>query len=232
MVYNFQLKGDNVSSKNVTNLPIAAIIYLLNEGQSSLIKKRYGGFNTTSHQSFEEIQKRRDEFQRILITNERVPAIADKTDKEIYVADISNGKTSQEYMFLARTNVSGIKGACKRRLKGILSQTDDLDITLDSPLESPSFEWGEVPFRMTQDNIQFMTDGTFQIKEAIIDYLRYPKEMSMAGYRKFDNTLSGDQNCEMPRFMHYDIVDEGILVFDLGLTQEMQAKLMKMQNNE
>lgn len=232
MVFNFNQKTDNLDSKSKVNLSMAARIYLLNEGQLSLIKKRYGGLNTSYRVAFEEVQKRRDEFQRILVTNERLDIKQDSVDKEIYTADIT--QTKKEYMFLARTNVMAAKGNCgSRRLKGILKQTDDLDIVLDSPLEQSFFEWGEVVFRMTEDKLQFITDSTFSIKNSIVDYLRYPSELSMKGYKDFNGTASTDKHCELPKFMHYDIVDEAAAIYTSSLTNpDLQAKLWKMSNDE
>lgn len=228
MLYNFDLKSDNIDSKNAVNLSLPAKLYLLNEGQLSLVKKRYGGLTTTYKAAFEEIQKRRDEFQKILVTDETLPVtpLADR-----YVADLT--ATKQEYLFLARTNAIGTKGSCpKRRLNGMLTQTDDLDIVLGSPLEKSSFEWGEVVFRISDDKLQFLPDG-FKITSAIIDYLRYPAEMSLSGFTTFTGTASTTQECELPRFMHYDIVDEAILIYSIGvMNPDVQAKLQKMANNE
>lgn len=230
LVYSFKLKADKLDSKSFANIKLAAIIYLLREGEQALINKRYGGLNTNYKAAFEEIQKRRDEFQRILVPDEMLKVT--RVDDEVYTADLKECK--REYMFLARTNAFANKGECKnRKLKGILVQTDDLDIISDSPLEKSSFEWGEVNFRLAEDKIRFMTDSTFVIKKARIDYLRYPTPIDMKGYTHFDGTPSVNQDCELPRFMHGDIVEEALLIYDSSFNNpELQARLMAMGNKE
>lgn len=230
MVYNFKLKADKLDSKGFANLKLPAIIYLLNEGMTSLIKKRYSGANTTLKASFEEIQKRRDEFQRILVPDEIIKA--KKVLPETYVVDIT--QTAKPYMFLARANFYGKKDDCKdRKLRGILAQTDDLDLMEDSPLEGSSFEWGEVLYRMAEDKLRVTTDQTFSITKGRIDYLRYPTKVDMSGYTHFNGSASSDVDCELPEFMHYDIVDEAKLVYDISFaTPDAQAILLKLANNE
>ncbi len=74
MVYNFKLKVDKLDSKAAANIQLPAIIQFLNEGQLSLCKKRYGGLNSNYKAAFEEIQKRIDEFQRLLVPDVSISA--------------------------------------------------------------------------------------------------------------------------------------------------------------
>lgn len=230
LIYTFGLKADKLDSKSFANISIAAKIYLLNEGQQSLINKRYGGLNTTYRAAFEEIQKRRDEFQRLIVPDEVLKMT--KVDDEIYTADLL--KTKKPYMFLLRTNFYGNKGEClERRLKGILVQTDDLDVIIDSSLEKSSFEWGEVNFRLAEDKIRAITDLTFSLKRARIDYLRYPLNMDILGYEHFDGTASTTVQCELPVFMHGDIVEEALFIYNSSFNNpELQARLLAMGNKE
>jgi hypothetical protein len=230
LVYTFKLKADKLDSKSLANIKLAPTIYLLNEGMQALINKRYGGLNTNYQAAFEEIQKRRDEFQILIVPDEYLKVT--KVDNEIYTADL--GSTKEPYMFLLRTNAYATKKECaERRMKGILVQTDDLDIIVDSPMDSSSFEWGEVVFRLAQNKIRFITDTTFVIKKARIDYLRYPKSINMVGYKQFDGSPSTDQECELPKFMHADIVEEALLIYDSSFNNpDMRARLAALQNKE
>jgi hypothetical protein len=230
MVYNFQLKADKLDSKNAANLQLPAIIMFLNEGQNSLALKRYGGRNTPYRTALEENQKRKDEFQRLIVPDESLKAT--RVSDEIYTADLTT--TKEKYLFLLRTNVNATKKGCEhRKLKGILTETDDLDLVEGSSLEDSSFEWGDCIYRLAQDKIRMRSDGTFAITFAKIDYLRYPKEMDMAGYTRFDKSPSKDIPCELPDFLHYDVVDEALFVYSDALSGvNPQAKAMKLANAE
>lgn len=230
MVYTFKLKADKLDSKSFANISIAAIIYLINEGLQSLINKRYGGLNTTYRAAFEEIQKRRDEFQTLIVPDEVLKMT--KVNDEVYTADLT--KTNKPYMFLLRTNFYGNKREClNRKLKGILVQTDDLDIMEDSTLEKSSFEWGEVLYRLAENKIRGNTDSTFSLKKASIDYLRYPAKIDMEGYEHFDGTQSTTVQCELPAFAHADIVEEALFVYNSSFNNpELQARLLAMAQKE
>lgn len=230
LIYTFSLKADKLDSKSFANLPIAAKIYLLLEGQQSLINKRYGGLNTSYRAAFEEIQKRRDEFQMLIVPDEVLRMT--KVDDEIYTADLK--ATKKPYMFLLRTNFYGNKGQClDRRMKGVLVQTDDLDLMVDSSFEKSSFEWGEVLFRLAENKIRALTDLSFSLKKARIDYLRYPAKFDIEGYEHFDGTQSTTIQCELPAFMHADIVEEALFVYNSSFNNpELQARLLAMGNKE
>jgi hypothetical protein len=230
MVYNFQLKADKLDSKNAANLQLPAIIMFLNEGQNSLVLKRYGGRNTTYRAALEANQKRKDEFQRLIVPDEQLGAT--RITDEIYTADLL--KTKEKYLFLLRANFDATKNGCaNRKLKGVLTETDDLDLVEGSSLDDSSFEWGECVYRLAQDKIRMRSDGTFKITFAKIDYLRYPKQMDMVGYEHFDTKVSTDIQCELPDFLHYDIVDESLLIYANSFNSaDAQAKMLKLAQAE
>lgn len=229
LVYTFKLKGDKLDSKSFANVRLPAIIYLLNEGMQSLINKRYG-LNNNYRSSVEEIQKRRDEFSTLIVPDEVLRMT--RVDDEIYTADLK--RTKKEYMFLMRTNFFGTKGECKeRKMKGILSQVDDLDILTDSSLENSSFEWGEVLYRLAENKIRALTDLTFKLSKVRIDYLRYPEAIDMVGYKRFDGSPSTTVQCEMPKFMHPDIVEEAIFIYNSSFSNpDLQSRLLAMSQKE
>lgn len=230
MIYKFQLKADKLDSKSAANIKIPAIIALLNEGMNSLLMKRYGGKNTAYRAAFEEIQKRRDEFQRLIIPDEILKA--EMVDAETFTADLT--KTKKPYLFLLRMNAVASKGKCEeRKLKGILTETDDLDLVEGSTLQDSSFEWGDIIYRLAQDKIRMRSDGTFKVLRAKIDYLRYPVKIDKAGYKHFGGEQSADVQCELPEFIHDDIVDEALLVYASSFSNaDIKARLMKLLNAE
>lgn len=229
-VYNFKLKADKLDSKAAANIQLPAIIVLLNEGMMNMLIKRYGGKNTAYRTAFEEVQKRRDEFQKLIVPDEELTA--SEVNKFVYTADLTT--TKQRYLFLLRANMQATKGKCvNRKLKGRLTETDDLDLVEDSPLEDSSFEWGDCIYRLAEDKIRMRSDGTFLIKKATIDYLRYPKKMDMVGYEHFDGSASTNVECELPEFLIPNVVNEALVTYAAGFSgNDIQARLAKVLNDE
>jgi len=229
-VYLFKLKADKLDSKSFANIKIPVIIYLLNEGMMSLLKKRYTGLNTNSRAAFDETQKRKDEFQRLVVPDEVLKV--SKVNDETFIADLN--KTKRKYMLLLRCNFLASKENCSnRRIGGSLKQIDDLDLVLNSTMDGPSFEWGETPYILAEDKVRVFTDKSFVINKAVITYLRYPVLMDMEGYRKFDGSYSKNVNCELPEFIHDDIVEEALFIYSESFNNpNMQAKILAMQNKE
>ncbi len=121
----------------------------------------------------------------------------------------------------------------QRKLRGIRVQTDDMDLIENSTLDNSSFEWGECNYRIAQDKVRAVTDGTFGIKSGVIDYLRYPRMIDMKGYKHFDGSQSADVESELPYFLFPDIVDEAKFIYAGAQPEaDIQKAVAKMTNNE
>lgn len=215
MVYQFKLQAQRVDSKRSTGLKLAQIVIYLNMGMGQLLMTRYGA-NNAYQATLEEIQKRIDEWQRLIISHEDLDMVS--VDDERYAGDIS--KTKQKYQFLLRVHFLATKDKCVRqKLRSTYSQSDDLNVDLDNPDANPNFEWRETVHRLSEDKLIAYTDRTFSIDLANIDYLRYPVNIDISGYTHFDGSSSADVDCELPEFLHPDIINEAILCFTLGQNQ-------------
>jgi len=228
MVYQFRLQAQRVDTKSTTGIPLPQILIYLNDGMLSLLMQRYGP-NNAYRATLESIEKRIDEWQRLVIPHESMQGTADGDNRFLF--PLLN--TQQKYLFLLRCNFIGSKGDCSnQKFLSHYSQSDDLDINLDNPNSNPNFEWRETLHRIAQDNIIAYTDGTFSLDKADIDYLRYPKVLDMAGYTHFDNSASIDADCELPEFLHGDIITEAVLLFELSFKQpgvEATAGMKQLQ---
>lgn len=215
MVYLFKMEAQRVDTKSTTGIPLAQIIIYLNNGMITLLMQRYGP-NNNYRATLESIQKRIDEWQRLVIPHEEL--ICEASEKGRFLADLTD--TKEKYLFLLRCSFTGSQGKCGDcKFTSVYSQSDDLDSDLDNPNARPNFEWREVLHRIARDKIIAYTDGTFTLDRADIDYLRYPKALDIAGYEHFDGNASKNVNCELPEFLHKDIVTEAVLAFELSFKQ-------------
>lgn len=230
MVYHFKLKAQRVDTKTAPGLRIAQIIIYLNSGMESLLLQRYGPHNSYTA-ALEAIQKRIDEWQRLIVPHEILDS-EQVDDTERYQFDIT--KTEKKYLFLLRIACFGTKGDCaKKRLTAWFSPSNNLEVDLDNPNAKPNFEWRECLYRLAEDKIIAYSDSTFSIDSADIDYLRYPKDIDITGYKHFDGSDSVVQDCELPKFLHEDIVDQAVINFELSEKHPgVQASIAKKNMSE
>lgn len=214
MVYQFQLGASRVDANAARRLKTPQIIIYLNTGMLELLMQRYGP-NNPYRATLESIQKRIDEWQRLIVTHEDLDGVADSPNN-LFRFNLTD--TEQDYLFLLRASFRGTKGDCKNQnIRGLITESDDLDVGLDNPDVKPNFDWRETLYRLAQDHILAYTDGTFSLERANIDYLRYPKALDIAGYTHFDGSDSADVDCELPIFLHKDIITQGILAYEFAL---------------
>jgi len=224
MIYRFRLEANKVDSNQSQKLAIPAVVEYLNAGQLNLMKTRYGS-NNAYQATLEQIQKRIDEWQKLIVPHKILEGTEDK-DNKAYTFKLSE---AEAYCFLLRCSFVASKEKCIGQTinNAYYVQTDDLNINFDNPNSNSNFEWREVNYRLAQDLIIAYTDShfSFSIDKANIDYLRYPVEMDLSGYRHFDGTDSSDIDCELPKFLHPDIVTEGVLLFKAALNHpDLQAR--------
>lgn len=230
MVYQFKLEADRIDSKFSRGLKLPQIILFLNRGMNQLLKTRYGS-NNNYQATFESIQKRIDEWQTLVVPHKTLDmqAVPNTNRVEGKIADLTG------YLFLLRASFVASKNDCKDIpiLNTQIVQSDDLNFNLDDPDFVSNFEWREVNYRLASDKIIAYTDSTFSISKADIDYLRYPKLIDIAGYEHFDGTASADVDCELPVFLHEEIVNEAVSLFKLRLgSPDAEASLIANQKEE
>jgi hypothetical protein len=230
MVYRFKLGAQRVDTKSAPGLKVPQIIMYLNGGMNNLLMQRYGPHN--SYQStLEAIQKRIDEWQRLIIPHEELSSNNDESEKGIYTFSLL--ETKQKYLFLLRIACYGSQGNCsKQKLNMFFSPSNNLEADLDNPNANPNFGWRESLHRIAQDKILAYSDKTFSIDTADIDYLRYPKALDITGYKHFDGEASVNADCELPEFLHEDIIKQAVIDFELsekhpGVESSMTRKSME-----
>ena len=132
-----------------------------------------------------------------------------------------------DYKFYIASEVLLSRDNCSDRyaVEKLVIQHDD---KANTDLHSiPSFEWSHVNMYFYDKGIKVFTDGTFNIKNFELSYIKkHPyihnaqDFLPMKSYKSLEGvSLSGSQNCELPEHTHREIVDIAVLL----LTQNMQA---------
>ena len=228
MQYDIKFKLNKVDSQQYRNLRIPELDWVINEAYEIFVKS-VAEPRTSNYLGFETSQRTIDDIRTIVINDKSI--IPTKLDNKTYVLSLP-----QDYMFYISANVVITKKNCSDRIaRAILRQHDDRFES--SPFDNSSFEWKEVNIRFYEDGIKLFTDGTFEIKEVKLNYIR--KHAYIHNAQDFLPTgtyrlpsgilLTGSQDCELPTQTHREIVDIAVLILtnnlELPTYQLKQAKV-------
>ena len=228
MQYDIKFKLNKVDSQQYRNLRIPELDWVINEAYEIFVKS-VAEPRTSNYLGFETSQRTIDDIRTIVVNDKNI--IPTKLDNKTYVLSLP-----QDYMFYISASVVITKKNCSDRIaRTILRQHDDRFES--SPFDNSSFEWKEVNIRFYEDGIKLFTDGTFDIKEVKLNYIRKhayihnAQDFLPTGSYKLPSgqLLTGSQDCELPIQTHREIVDIAVLILtnnlELPTYQLKQAKV-------
>ncbi len=213
MHYDLSLRLDKLDSLNYDNILSPEKDMYLNRAQLTLVKLKYGN-NNSYGEGFEQIQKRIEDLKKIVVKscnndslceNPILPLYLDSV-KGIYTFNLDN-LTKGKYMIYISSYVTAKKGRCTIDIVPHITQHDDLYLSLADNKYKPSFEWMYLPIVFSENYIYAYTNNEFQLGELFVDYIRYPLDMHYGDYNDENGNLIPQQNCELPDFIHSEILD-------------------------
>lgn len=194
------------------------IDWALNEAQEVFIKSitepRF-----RQELQIETSQKTIDDLREITINQKPSEAIqVTQFDDSSYAGQLPSG-----YRHFLRGYANIRKKGCTKRVRLFLGRLDSQ--FEEDPFTKSSFEWEEVNFHLLSDDLlRAYTDGTFQIDNIVLDYLRNPVYMHGAAnysggqYKTVDGTLlTGKQDCELASHTHTNIVAIAVAILTNSL---------------
>lgn len=224
MHYDFKKKFNKLDSQGNRNLLVPEIDWALNEAHDIFVAL-IAEPRLKNHLGFETSQRSIDDIRTIVET-----ACSDPSEGLISLTD--------DYLYFVRGKCSTRKGNCTSTARLLIKQHDDM--FEESPFDRSSFEWQEVTALFNSQGLQAQTDGTFDIDEACITYIRRTPYMHNAeDYRGGTYTLpsgevlTGFLDCELPEATHREIVDIAVLVASGEIqASDYQLKLNKLKLNQ
>ena len=232
MQYDIKFKLNKIDSEQYKNFRIPELDWAINEAEEIFVKS-IAEPRTSNYLGFEINQRTIDDIRTIVVNDVTIVPI--KINNETYKVSLP-----QDYMFYISANVIISKEKCAdRTARAILRQHDDRFEA--SPFDTSSFEWKEVNIRFYEDGIKLFTDGTFEIKEVKLNYIRKRKYIHNAqdflptsSYKLPSGViLTGTQNCELPEHTHREIVDIAVLILANNLdSPNYQLKQAKINLNQ
>lgn len=237
MHYDFDIKADEVNSLSNKSFTDAEKDWLINEAQVVLLKQRVN-LNNFRVKGFEMDQKRIDDLSTLVVRfpNENVLPFTYHEDLNIYELKFADLK--YPYFMYLRGRVDVISDNCTIDSRIRLMQTDDIDDVLLDPFNKPSgaevlanIGWSSSEESSSLYLYPAPGDTITSIK---IEYLKYPKRVSLGTYEFIDGIIYPPTNSEMPEHLHPEIVDHAVKMA-MSFTQNpslYQTSMEKIQTQE
>jgi len=220
LIYEFKLTLNKVNRQDNIDIPIEDIIVYLNKAQVSWIKTKINP-NNVYKVGYDSIRKRIDDLQILKVSN--VPLKPNKTNDLFHVGFDCPLKDAANYMFYISSYAVAKSGKCSQPIEIDLVRHGELTTKYLDNNYSPSFEWRTTLATLGNDNLTVYTDSKFKIEKVFVTYLRYPLDIDVEGYVKFDGTNSKNQNSELPEYAQSDLVDLAVKFAAQSTDNQAQA---------
>lgn len=234
--YQLDLKLQKLSTNAHQQIPVEDKVIAINSAQKMLVKQKVDG-NNLYKIGLDGFKKRYQDLQFLVENPEDHPLTLTISDKYLnrYTALLDD--VSPTFMFYLDSYMIADKKECKNRIlyaNGDLVKHADITTLLLNSNYKPSFEYQEVIVDIASDELHYYTDGTFTPKKVYLSYIRYPREIDLVGYVKFDGTDSTNVDCELEDYLEDELID--LAVQSLAMYTENNSAVVyaekRIQNNE
>lgn len=227
----FKIKLNKVDSQNFRNLLVPEIDLLLNEAMEIFIKS-VAEPRVKNHLGFETSQRTIDDIRPLVKAYE-----TSVTGNNLVVLPA-------DYMFYVVSEIDIKKQNCPYVTARLNIRQHD-DITKDNAFYESSYEWKEVNGRFNSEGILLEEGQGFTFSNQPtgfrMSYIKKPLFIhnaegynSVSGYVSLsEGTLTGFQDCELPRHTQNEIVDIAVLVATGNLqVPDYQTKMNQIKLNQ
>lgn len=218
MHYEFVLRTNKIDALANKEFTPEERDRFLNEAIIAFVNRSYNGTNA-KRLAFEQTQEMLDELRSLVIHAPATqPWIAPQTvNDDIYVFDLN--MLTYEYLHMIRV-IADISG-CSDRINVNMVQYDDLNYYLSNHLTKPSSTWKRVIGVISGDKLIIYSDKNFQIEQVAPSYIKYPAEVSLAGYVNVNGDTTVNIDCDLPKNTHNKIIDLAVLIAQGSLENQM-----------
>lgn len=232
MQYEVKRKLNRLDSQQNRNFKIPVLDNIINEAIEIYIAS-IAQPRVQNQLGFETSQRSIDDIRTIVIDRKPIQAI--KIDSKSFTVSLPS---DYQYYISATALIS--KEGCEDRIARCVSAQHD-DRFEESVFDESSFGWKEVDIWFYEGGIKVFTDGTFEVKEVYLNYIRKHKYVHNAvaylptkKYISLDGVLlTGSQDCELPEPTHREIVDIAVLLIAMELQlPDIQIKQAKLALNQ
>ena len=234
--YKLDQRLNKLSTNTHQQIQIEDKVLALNEAQIKLIKQKID-INNAFRLGLDSNKKRYQDLQFLVENFEDHPLTLEEKDKNLHRFIASTNDLEPKYMFYLDSYLLATKGDCTDRkvfTNADLVKHSDITTLLNNNNYKPSFEYQETLVDISSDEIHVYTDGTFTPGKLYISYIRYPKDIDLEGYVRFDGTDSTTVDCELEDYLEDELLDlavENLAQYTENQSAAVYAK-QRQGNNE
>lgn len=208
-------------------------IVALNQAQIKLIKKKLNP-NNIYQLGFDTFTKRYEDLQSLVVpyTSLNLTGVGDKFNG--YTANIAS--LPSKYFIPISIYALADKDCCTEHVINVINiiKHADLPETLNDSNWTPSFAYQETVCTISDNKIFLYSDSenSFKLTSLYISYLRYPKQIDIAGYIHLDNTPSITQDCELPDYLEDELIDLAVQELAMATENQNAVQYSQLRNKE
>lgn len=211
MHYDFKFKINKVDSEKYRNLKVPEIDWALNEAQNIFVDI-IAEPRVLTYLGFEKSQKNIDDI-RVLVSTEEYNNMGFGSGSRVLLPLPNNYR-----YYVNKLRLTLKKGVCTTETDKV-TVVQHSDNVQSNTFYNSSFEWGKVNIMFEGSNVVVLTDGTFEVSNAKLTYVRNIKPIYNAAafgngsYKTVSGVvLTGTSDCELPAQTHGEIVDLAVAI--------------------
>lgn len=224
LLYEFELKLNSLARGENQMVYLEDKLIHLNNAQMAWIKSKID-VNNIYKIGYEGIRKRIDDLQVLKINDKKINV--SKGDNLRYLNYFGNLTEIEDYMFYISSYIKASYKNCSDTVGVNLVKEGEVETMYFSSVYGPSFKWRETIASIGDKKLYVYTDGTFDVTDIRVTYLRAPKLIDKEGYVKLDGTDSVNQDCELPEYAKNDIVDIAVKYAAQATDNVFQVQMAK-----
>jgi hypothetical protein len=148
--------------------------------------------------------------QNFLVLDENIPYASKEEDKY-------NFKLPPNYFDLADVRAKAKKENCRDLIYLFEVRTENLSEILQDEFNKPSFEWREAPYTINSNRLSIYTDKTFSVSEILLNYYRYPNQLTLLDEENPESEFNKDFPIEWDDKSLDDIIS--LMVFNSDINE-------------
>lgn len=227
LLYGIDLLLNKTATNANQGYPVEDKLIALNQAQVSIVKEK----STNLSLGLDANKKRYEELQMLIEPHQQLPLRFEKNSKiPKYQCNLSG--LSNYMMFIDMYCVCSNKYCFNRNVKCYRVKHADLQNVLSNANTCPSFLYQETPITTSNNQIEIYTDGTFEVQEAYLTYLKYPRMIDLEGYIHFDGTASITNDCVLPAFLKDEIINKAVEILAISSNNEFAASYTISKNKQ
>jgi hypothetical protein len=158
----YKLKVEKNATTDGTATDRGRFITIFNESQNKWIESKL------QNRGIDDVRY----IQKFLILDKKISDSSKTFDR-------FNFRLPKNYLDLADVRAKASKDKCSDYLELFEARTENLNTLLHNEHSKPSFKWRESFYTINQNTISIYVDDDFTIDYVLLDYYRYPNQISL-----------------------------------------------------